>query len=788
MRVTNHKVRPEVKVERRSSFSMSRQLFKRIVREWVVVTLILIPLTAALSLTHALGLDSLIYDRLLMMARLNADPRILVITIDNRSLAQIGRWPWPRDIHAALLERLTKAKPAVILFDVIFSESGQEDRRFASALCQSGVVVLPSIRRNIELEDDVPSEFLPTPALSKCAWGIGHINVQADSDGVVRNVYLREGLAAKPRLQMAWVGYSLVNPSASASPLPGQGSQGDAQGWVNDHRIRIPYLKSAHAFASVSYSSVLRGEVPDAVLRDRIILIGATAPGLGDRYVTPISGSAGGTPGIEVQASILNGLLQGRSVAELPNWLGALLAVVPVMLLLAIMLLSGLRFALLSSFGVGALTLLACLLLLQAGWWWPPSASLLGVLLAYLLWNWRRLNAALGYLGWELARLDQEPQVLPERTFNKGRFTGDIIQQRIIALERAVDHVSNTRRFMTDGLEHLPVASLICRKDGEILFANRRARALVKAYRQCRHLSDYLQRLGYPELTAEDSSDSDQFKNLYDVEFRTPKGLSLRIEVAPMMRAERNTAAGWLISLVDLTAEREADEQRASMLRFLSHDLRAPHSAILSLLSMHQAPEGEQGDHAQVFASIEAQVSRALRLTDDFLLLTKAESSEYSCEAVLLDSIVQDAVDEVWLLARSKMISIETHLLEEEVVVFADPGLLCRAMFNLLENAIKYSPQNTRVSVTLSTEQGMAVCAVADQGEGISAENIAKMFQSYQRFSNDPSIGGVGLGLAMVKAVLEHLDGRIECQSVVGEGSVFSVMLPLHEDTVYEPD
>ncbi|SNS76318.1 sensor domain CHASE2-containing protein [Pseudomonas segetis] len=780
--MTDNKSEPGTKVERRNSFSMSRQLFNRIVREWIIVTLILIPLTAVLSLTNALGFDSLIYDRLLSLTRLGNDPRILIVKIDNRSLSEIGRWPWSREVHAALLDRLSDAKPAAILFDVVFTEPGLSpavDRRFADALCKSGVVVLPSIRKQIALEGGATSEFLPVEPLRQCAWGIGHINVQADSDGVVRSVHLREGMVNKPRLQMAWVGYSLVDP-AGAGQLPGQALAANAQGWVDDHVIRIPYLGRADTFASVSYSSLLRGEVPDSLLRNRIILIGATAPGLGDRYVTPISASAGVTPGIEIQANILNGLLQGRSVVELSGWRAMLLAVAPVMLLLAIMLISGLRYALLLSMSVVMLTLLACLMLLQAGWWWPPSASLLGVLLAYLLWNWRRLSAALGYFGWELARLDQEPQVLPERAFKKGHMTGDIIQQRIVALERAVDQVRNTRRFMTDGLEHLPVASLMCRRDGDILFANRRARALVKDHSVRRSLASYLQHLGHPDVSILDTNDPEQFKRLGEVEFRTSHGLSLRTEVASMMTAEHGTTAGWLISLVDLTSEREAEEQRASMLRFLSHDLRAPHSAILSLLSMHQA---ENDGHDQVFASIDKQVRRALRLTDDFLQLTKAESSEYRFEAVLFDSIVQDAVDEVWTLARNKMIRLKTCWPDEEAVVSADPGLLCRALFNLLENAIKYSPANTCVSVTLSIEQGMAVCVIADQGEGISAENIAQLFRNYQRFSLDTSVGGIGLGLAMVKAVVERHGGTIECQSVVGEGSVFSLKLPLLDES-----
>src|SRR5690606_32127084 len=178
---------------------------------------------------------------------------------DNRSLVEIGRWPWSRDVHAKLIDQLTKAGPAAVLFDVIFSEPGLSpdiDQRFADALCRSGVVVLPSIRRGIDRSDGVSSEFPPIEPLRACAWGIGHINVQADSDGVVRSVHLREGLVDDPRLQMAWVGNLLINPTARTRGLPGQASQGSAQGWVVDHSIRIPYLRSAQAFSSVSYSSV----------------------------------------------------------------------------------------------------------------------------------------------------------------------------------------------------------------------------------------------------------------------------------------------------------------------------------------------------------------------------------------------------------------------------------------------------------------------------------------------------------------------------------------------------
>ncbi|MBF3329048.1 ATPase, partial [Pseudomonas aeruginosa] len=113
------------------------------------------------------------------------------------------------------------------------------------------------------------------------------------------------------------------------------------------------------------------------------------------------------------QANILNGLLQQRTAVDLQPWLAALLSAASVALLLGLMLFRS-RHALLLTLACAALALGLSWALLLNGWWWSPLASLVGLLLAYLIWSWRRLNAVLAYFGWELARLDREPKVLPE--------------------------------------------------------------------------------------------------------------------------------------------------------------------------------------------------------------------------------------------------------------------------------------------------------------------------------------------------------------------------------------
>ncbi|MBG6527667.1 CHASE2 domain-containing protein [Pseudomonas aeruginosa] len=760
-------------LDRQDEPSQAQRLFRGLVREWLLVSLLLLPLTALLSLSSGLPLNNLLYDRLRNLAPLAVDPRILVVAIDDRSLESLGRWPWPRSVHAELLDRLAAAGARSVLLDVIFSEPSSNpdsDRQLARSLCRAGNVLLPLLRESVPRYGEPPREIPPTAPLAGCAAGIGHINVEADSDGTVRSVYLREGPLGQPRPLLAWQAFA--DAGAMPMPMPGLDDMRNLPGWQRDHAIRIPFIGADAGFPSVPYVSVLRGEVPDSLLRDRLVLVGATAPGLGDRYVTPLSASLGTTPGVEIQANILNGLLQQRTAVALQPWLAALLSAARVALLLGLMLFRS-RHALLLTLACAALALGLSWALLLNGWWWSPLASLVGLLLAYLIWSWRRLNAVLAYFGWELARLDREPKVLPERA-SPPRAGNDPLQNRIAALEQAVSRTRDSRRFMADGLEGLPVATLICDPKGQILLANRKARDLFGGELRGAELRPRLAELGHPSLAG---GARPTLETLEAIEFRDHRERDLRLDLARLLPVESETAIGWLVSLIDLSAERDAERQRATLLRFLSHDLRAPHSAILALLDVRPA-EDEAGQ--QVYRQIEQQVRRALGLTDAFVQLAKAESDAYRFEACMFTMLAMDAADQLWPLAQQKDIDLRRDWDDEqEPMVWADPGLLTRALFNLLENAVKYSPAGTVVSLSIRLEGDWLNCRIVDQGKGIAAAELPRLFSQYQRFASAEGSAGLGLGLAMVKTVIDRHGGRIGCQSQVGQGTTFEIRLPL---------
>jgi len=733
-------------------------LFHGLIREWLLIGLVLLPFTVYLSLSPGLALNNPLYDSLRRLTPLPVDPRILLVTIDDQSLKKLGQWPWPRSVHADLIDRLSTARPAGILFDVIFSEPGDaaDDQRLADAVCKAGNVLLPTAS-----SDAADEQLLP---LLKCAKGMGQINVEADNDGVVRSLYMREGPPGNTLAQLAWLTYGL---SGQTSPMPGLAKEPDGQHWHREHAVRVPYTAQGH-FPSVSYVSVLQGEVPPDMLRGRLILVGATAYGMGDRFVTPLSSTVGSTAGVEIQANILNGLLLGRSIVDLPGWLAALMAASLVALLLGLLLYRP-RYALWMTLACMVTALLGSWALLRLGHWWSPAACLIGLLLSYLIWNWRRLSVILAYFGWELARLDNEPKVLPERR-RAPASKGDVLQGRIFALEQAVSRTRDTRRFMADGLECLPVATLITDPHGSILLANRVAREVFGNDLVATNLLEQLADLGYPPLH---NGVRPALSALQLIEFRDIHQRSLRMELAPLLPAEGDVALGWLLSLTDLSKEREAQQHRETMLRFLSHDLRAPHSAILALLDVHN------GD-SPIFAQIEQQVKRALSLTESFVQLAKAEADGYHFQPTLFAMLVMDAFDQVAVIAQLKGIHL-VHDLDEadEGMVSADQSLLTRALFNVLENAIKYSPSGTTVTLSHGSAQGWLECRISDQGPGIAPGDLPELFSQYRRFDSAQGSEGLGLGLTMVKAVIERHGGRILCESELGKGSTFSLKLPL---------
>jgi diguanylate cyclase (GGDEF)-like protein/PAS domain S-box-containing protein len=354
---------------------------------------------------NALGglqrIDDLFYDGALRLSHRPASADIVIVAIDERSLHSLGRWPWSRRTHAELIGVLSRAGARAIGLDVIFAEPDTADPAadavLAEAIRANGHVVLPVLPEATTPEPGALQATLPLARLASVAAGTGHVDVDLDADGLARAAYLEAGIdmqrwasfpsmllaTGRPDLTPAW---SAENRPPTAPPAAGT--------WWRDRRILIPFATSPR-FRRLSYVDVLRGEAAALDLKDRFVLVGATAAGLGSRIPTPLSGESVPMSGVEFHAHVLNAGLQGWRLTSLGGLWGGLLTALLVFAPVASYRLCGpSRSILIPVTGMAATGAVSWALLAAFECWYGPSSVLLALTLSYPLWSWRRLVQA----------------------------------------------------------------------------------------------------------------------------------------------------------------------------------------------------------------------------------------------------------------------------------------------------------------------------------------------------------------------------------------------------------
>ncbi|KRE99476.1 diguanylate cyclase [Frateuria sp. Soil773] len=358
-------------------------------------------LTLLLASGATWRLDTALYDQHLRYWPYAPGNDLVIVAIDSKSLNAVGRWPWPRSVHARLVDRLAAAGVRAIGMDVTMpaADTGQpeNDHLLAQAMRREGKVVMPMFAESADLGGPI-EEMLPIPALAEQAAAIGHVDVAKDPDGLVRGAYLRAGLGRAYWPALALALYGLGQPAAQAQrPLPGMRdpSPDDASPylWKRDNYVLLRYAGTAGRFGRVSYSDVLDGSAPAALLKGRSVLVGATAEGMGDIIQTPISAM----PGVEYQANIYESLRRGLLVTPL-GFLGQFL-LGSGMLALPLLLygLPGFRRAWRAALAAVVLILALDLCLLRIGYlWWPPAGCVLVIGAGLAGWHLFVRRAAAG--------------------------------------------------------------------------------------------------------------------------------------------------------------------------------------------------------------------------------------------------------------------------------------------------------------------------------------------------------------------------------------------------------
>ena len=227
-------------------------------------------------------------------------------------------------------------------------------------------------------------------------------------------------------------------------------------------------------------------------------------------------------------------------------------------------------------------------------------------------------------------------------------------------------------------------------------------------------------------------------------------------------------------------AEREV-QAKSQFLSRMSHELRTPLNAVLGFTQLLQI-EALQSAHAGQIAKlghIRAAGDHLLSLINDVLDLSGLESGDLklTLQAVDLDALVRQSAPLVESLAAQHGVAVELGALEG--IVSADPTRLRQVLINLLSNAIKYNRRGGRVEVLARSAEGVVVLIVRDTGRGLTTAQLADLFEPFNRFgAESEGIEGTGIGLTIVKALVEGMSGAIAVTSTPGTGTVFEVSLP----------
>jgi len=363
--------------------------------------------------------------------------------------------------------------------------------------------------------------------------------------------------------------------------------------------------------------------------------------------------------------------------------------------------------------------------------------------------------------------------------------TGGVAEARgleagLTELERAVD-LAVSRGGDADAAETRLAHALTAIHDGvvlldergDIVFTNARAATFLGARHGEAIVESAIEALVAQAVNGYPATDT--------LELFGPPRRTLVVTAEPLDDGSRSIGA--MVVIEDVTERRRIDAVRRDFVANISHELKTPVGG-LGVLAETIVEEEDLAVIRRLAGRMHHEAMRASRTIDDLLELSRIEAGESTPrEPVPVHLVLAEAVERASSAAERGGITLDMHEPPRGLEVRGDRRQLASAVFNLLDNAIKYSPAGSTVRVAAEVVEGAVRLVVADEGIGIPRRDLERIFERFYRVDRARSrdTGGTGLGLAIVRHVASNHGGDITVQSREGEGSTFALVLPLGE-------
>lgn len=773
--------------------SFSREAHRpALASNWLALNVLLLALVAIFSLTYPIEeLSRRLGDGFFRLrGHQPTSATVAMVVIDDASLERYGRWPWPRTILARVINAVSAQHPTSIGLDILLSESGDTtgDNTLAQAIRNAGNVVLAAKLSS------APDRLWTDPLLvfRARAAGIGHVQAMTDPDGIARRVPLVELSADGTRWPLA-VEMARI---ATGGPIrldgtalrlgnrriwiEGQPRDGQGTGWSSyspqflsiDFRQQFVAGEANPPFLTVSAATILQGQAPSS-LQGKNVLIGFGASDLGDRISTPMSGQMP-MPGVEVHANLLNGLLDKHAIRHA--------GLVPHVLLLIVYSLVSTWLVLrrpgwgsvwiplvllAASYGTGFLLFSRNGILLDFG---PlVCAAILAVPLAQLeslvIVN-RALSRGLQELRKTLLSGSTAAPLDSLQSDPRAQDSARDLPQKLDLIQKLQSELASLYTFRQNVLESMQEGLAVFDAAGKMEFRNPFWEKFCQrqGWNPAVGLIKFGELLGHPRW----SNLGQQISN-GGVPPESEVYLGGGFWQVRGMRLATDGSSGprWMVVVTDLTSRLERDQARAEALRFVTHELRTPLVSIqgfAEFLLRYPKAEGSTEAAATVFRESQRLVS----LINTYLDVLRFDAGARSLrkEPVAIPQMVAQVEKIMAPIADSAEIRIRVDLDSSLPVLLGDPPMLTGVLLNLLNNAVKYSPEGSEVAVHICGDKSSVIFEVCNPGSPIAPEDLARFFEPFYRaHEHETAAPGWGLGLTFVKRIVEEHHGTIEATS-----------------------
>lgn len=351
------------------------------------------------------------------------------------------------------------------------------------------------------------------------------------------------------------------------------------------------------------------------------------------------------------------------------------------------------------------------------------------------------------------------------------------IGPQVTRLERAVDAAlrkggeeAETGRRLADAIDVIPQGIVIADRTGEIVFRN----SVGEQFSAARH-GDALVAAVITQLLDEARQGEPGHDTL---ELFGPPSRVITVTTFPL--AGEDGAPGALAVIDDITERRRLEQVRRDFVANISHELKTPIGA-LSLLAETIVAEEDEAVRTRMAERLLVESDRVSRTIDDLLSLSRIEGDEGQArERVAVDDVIAEAVARTTPAAEQRGVAIKVVTPPERVVMVGDRAQLVSALYNLLENAVKFSEDGSEVEVHGQLDDRWVELSVSDHGVGIPTADLERIFERFYRVDRARSreTGGTGLGLAIVRHVMVNHDGEASVTSAEGDGSTFTLRVP----------